>query len=155
MFQVHIFTTLFGCVFVVLSSCSCCSKLVARTLVAPSLHSYYSFLSCCYWSKLAFLLFFSIVFLLLQACVQMCYSWLCSCCSKLMLECCSSQLCSSTQSSNFFENLSMLHLVFWFFALCFGLCFLALWLQVSQDGCSSCALLMMLLFKVLHCLSPF
>jgi hypothetical protein len=125
--QVHILIALFGLVLVVPSSCSYCSKLVARVLVIIFL-----------------------MFLLLQTCVLIvffnCVLIAPSLCSSVVLHNCvlvAPSLCSSvvlpscilllqahvlgTQSLKFFENHSMFPLGFLFFALCFGLCFLALW----------------------------
>jgi len=63
--QVHVLV-IFDHVFVVSSSCYCCSNLGTRIFVVPSSHSYFSW-SCSWCSKVVFLLLLSIMFLLLQA----------------------------------------------------------------------------------------
>jgi hypothetical protein len=96
--QVHILTVLFGHVLIVPSSCSCCSKLVAKVLVAPSFHSCYSFPLCSYCSKSRSYCSFQLCSCCSKLVLKCCSSWLCSCYSKLVFKC-SSQLHSSTRSS--------------------------------------------------------
>jgi hypothetical protein len=131
------------------------ATLLNHILIAPSLRSCYS--------KLTFLLHFSVVFLLLQVHIQVLFFLITFFYPKLAFLLFMSSILLVTHQHTMNSILLVIHqytIILEPFHVAFGfliflLWVLTLWLHVFQDGCSSCGLLMLLLFKVIHYFLPF
>lgn len=137
------FLLLFSIIFLLLQAC---------VLAIPSSHSYCTFQLCSYCSKLAFLFLFSIMFLLLQVHIQVLFFLVTFFYPKLAFLLFMSSIILVTHQHTMnnillvFHQYTIIlepfHVAFGFFI--FLLWVLALWLQVFQDGCSSCGHLMLI-----------
>jgi hypothetical protein len=106
--------------------------LFGHVLVAPSSHSSVVLLSCVLLLQLGFLLFMNNILLATHQHTM----------NSILLV-----------IHQYTILLEPFHVAFGF--LIFLFCILTLYLQVFQDGCSSCGLLMLLLFKFIHYFLPF